>query len=132
MRRRRRKRPPVALSRRPQVPSGWPNRSYGKPLRILVPISHAYGVAGMASPDDRPLETSLRILLTSAGRDRNTGQRLAMNPTNDKPLLLKFKQGKNVLRLTNLNGRGVNVDYLALTSPDVKVTRELLAAKVKK
>jgi hypothetical protein len=85
----------------------------------------------MASLDDRPLETSLRILLTLAGRDRNTGQTLAMNPTNDKPLLLKFKQGKNVLRLTNLNGRGVNVDYLALTSPDVKVTRELLTAKVK-
>ena len=56
----------------------------------------------------------------------------AVNPTNDKPLLLKFKQGKNVVRLTNLNGRGINVDYLALTSPDVKVTRELLAGKLKK
>ena len=56
----------------------------------------------------------------------------AANPTNDKPLLLKFKQGKNVLRLTNLNGRGINVDYLAVTSPDVKVTRELLAGKLKK
>ena len=56
----------------------------------------------------------------------------AVNPTNDKPLLLKFKQGKNVVRLTNLNGRGINVDYLAVTSPDVKVTRELLAGKLKK
>jgi hypothetical protein len=57
---------------------------------------------------------------------------MAMNPTSDKPLLLKFKQGENVLRLTNLNGRGINVDYLAVTSPDVRVTRELLATKVKK
>ena len=56
----------------------------------------------------------------------------AVNPTNDKPLLLKLKQGKNVVRLTNLNGRGINVDYVALTSPDVKVTRELLAGKLKK
>ena len=56
----------------------------------------------------------------------------ATNPTNDKPLLLKFKQGKNVVRLTNLNGRGVNVDYVAVTSPDVKATRELLAGKLKK
>jgi hypothetical protein len=56
----------------------------------------------------------------------------ATNPTNDKPLLLKFRQGKNVLRLTNLNGRGVNVDYLAVTSPDVKITRELLAGKLQK
>jgi hypothetical protein len=56
----------------------------------------------------------------------------AVNPTNDKPLLLKFKQGKNVLRMTNLNGRGINVDYVAVTSPDVKVTRELLAGELKK
>jgi hypothetical protein len=56
----------------------------------------------------------------------------AMNATNDKPLLLKFKQGKNVVRLTNLNGRGIDVDYVAVTSPDVKVTRELLAGKLKK
>ncbi|MGD1000252.1 MAG: heparinase II/III family protein [Candidatus Brocadiia bacterium] len=56
----------------------------------------------------------------------------ASNPTNDKPLLLKFKQGKNVVRLTNLNGRGINVDYVALTSPDVKVTRKLLAGMLKK
>ena len=42
----------------------------------------------------------------------------AVNPTNDKPLLLKFKQGKNVVRLMNLNGRGIDVDYVAVTSPE--------------
>ena len=56
----------------------------------------------------------------------------AVNPTNDKPLLLKFKQGKNVVRLMNLNGRGIDVDYVAVTSPDVKATRELLAANLRK
>ena len=37
----------------------------------------------------------------------------AQNPTTAQPLLLKFKQGKNVVRLTNSNGRGINVHYLA-------------------
>lgn len=56
----------------------------------------------------------------------------ATNPVNDKPLLVEFKQGKNVVRLTNMNGRGINVDYLAVTSPDVQPTREMLAGKLKK
>jgi hypothetical protein len=53
----------------------------------------------------------------------------ATNPTNGQPLLLKLKAGPNVIRLTNTNGRSANVNYLAITSPDVKVTRALLAAK---
>jgi hypothetical protein len=53
----------------------------------------------------------------------------AINPTNDQPLLLKLKAGKNVIRLTNLNGRSANINYVAITSPDVKVTRDILAAK---
>jgi hypothetical protein len=51
----------------------------------------------------------------------------AQNPVSKQPLLIKFKQGKNLVRLTNTNGRGINVNYLAVTSPDVKVTRELLS-----
>jgi len=53
----------------------------------------------------------------------------APNPVSGKPLLVELRRGRNVLRLTNTNGRGVNVDYLAVTSPDVKPTRDLLAAK---
>jgi hypothetical protein len=56
----------------------------------------------------------------------------AGNPADGLPLLIKFKQGKNVVRLTNINGRGINVDYLAVTSPDVKVDRQTLAGKLKK
>ncbi len=53
----------------------------------------------------------------------------ATNPINNQPLLLKLKQGPNVIRFTNLNGRSANVNYVAITSPDVKITRELLASK---
>ena len=56
----------------------------------------------------------------------------ATNPINDKPLLIKLKPGKNVIRLTNTNDRGINVNYLAVTSPDVKVTREMLVEKLNK
>ena len=53
----------------------------------------------------------------------------AANPVAKHPLLIKLKQGKNVVRLTNLNGRSLNVNYVAITSPDVKVTRDVLAKK---
>jgi hypothetical protein len=51
----------------------------------------------------------------------------AQDPVNSKPLLVKFKQGKNVLRLTNLNGAAANIDYVVVSSPDVKVTRDQAA-----
>lgn len=54
----------------------------------------------------------------------------AMNPTNKQPLLIKLQKGKNVLRLTNMNDKGANVNYLAVTSPDVKPTREQLAGQL--
>ena len=53
----------------------------------------------------------------------------ATSPETNKPLLIKLKQGENAVRLTNTNGRGANVNYIAMTSPDVKVTRDLLASK---
>lgn len=54
----------------------------------------------------------------------------AMNPVSGNPLLVKLKAGENVLRLTNANGRAANFNYLAVTSPDVTPTREMLAAKL--
>jgi len=53
----------------------------------------------------------------------------AVNGLDDRPLLIKLQRGRNVLRLTNTNGRGINIDYLAVTSPDVRVAREMLAAR---
>lgn len=47
----------------------------------------------------------------------------AMNPTNDKPLLYKLNKGKNTIKMTNTNGKGVNLDYIMVTSPDVEPER---------
>jgi hypothetical protein len=52
---------------------------------LTMDLSRAYGVAGMASLDDRTLETSQRILLTLAGRDRNTGQTIEAAMPGDQP-----------------------------------------------
>lgn len=46
-----------------------------------------------------------------------------MDPTNEKPLLYKFKQGKNTIRMVNANGKGANMDYFLVTSPDVTPKR---------
>ncbi len=35
-------------------------------------------------------------------------------------------------RLTNTHGRGINVDCLVVTGPDVKAGREWLAARLKR
>ncbi len=48
------------------------------------------------------------------------------NPVANHPRLIRLAAGANTLRLTNTNGRGVNLDYLAITSPDVTITREAL------
>jgi hypothetical protein len=53
-----------------------------------------------------------------------------MNPTNNKPLLVKLKKGANTLRMTNSSGHGINLDYLMVTSPDV--TPERLGAQTPK
>jgi len=46
-----------------------------------------------------------------------------MNPTNEKPLLYKLKKGKNTIKMVNANGKGVNMDYFLITSPDVQPER---------
>lgn len=56
---------------------------------------------------------------------------VAENPVAERPLLIKLNKGPNTVRLTNANGRGVNLDYLVFTSPDVKVTREKAAELLK-
>jgi len=56
----------------------------------------------------------------------------APNPVAKHPLLVKLRQGKNVIRMTNLNGRGVNLDYLVVHSPDAKIDREILNRLMKK
>jgi hypothetical protein len=47
----------------------------------------------------------------------------ASDPINNQPLFIKLKKGSNTIRLTNTDGNGVNLDYLVITSPDVKPDR---------
>jgi hypothetical protein len=54
----------------------------------------------------------------------------ATDPISGQPLLIQFQRGKNTIRLTNSNGRGVNLDYLVVSGPDVKVDRQMAAAKL--
>ncbi len=54
----------------------------------------------------------------------------AGNPVADHPLLIQLRKGKNIIRMTNSNDRGLNVNYIAITSPDVIPTRELLTNKL--
>ena len=67
-----------------------------------------------------------------AGNSDDWRLQTAMDPATQKPLLIKLNKGPNVIRLTNSNGRGINVNYLAVTSPDVQPTRELIAGKLTK
>ncbi len=54
----------------------------------------------------------------------------AMNPVSAKPLLLHFNKGANVLRLVNASGDGLNLDYLAIFSPDISPDRAALQKAV--
>ena len=40
-----------------------------------------------------------------------------------KPMTFRFEAGENTLRLTNVNGGGVNLDYLVVASPGVTLKR---------
>ncbi|NLF31302.1 MAG: hypothetical protein GX591_10500 [Planctomycetes bacterium] len=55
----------------------------------------------------------------------------APDPAVGGPLLIRLNAGPNTIRLTNTNGRGINVDYLAVTSPDASITREALLEAMK-
>ncbi len=74
------------------------------------------------------------LILEPTGGFSNTSDdwrlRTAMDPASGKPLLVKLEKGPNTIRLTNANGCSANVNYLAFTSPDVEVSRELLAKRL--
>lgn len=42
---------------------------------------------------------------------------------NEKPMLYKFKAGENIIRMANIGGGGVNIDYIYVFSPDAKLER---------
>lgn len=44
----------------------------------------------------------------------------------DKPYLVRLKAGQHTMRLENLSGGGVNLDYIVIAAPFIKVTTEMV------
>ena len=44
-------------------------------------------------------------------------------PEGGKFLPVRFKAGENVIRMVNVGGGGINMDYILVTSPDTKIER---------
>lgn len=44
-------------------------------------------------------------------------------PEGGKLLPVRFKAGENVIRMVNVGGGGINMDYILVTSPDTKIER---------
>ncbi len=76
------------------------------------------------SPD---LDITENIVLKSTGGWANSSDDWFLytiqNPISEKPLLVYFKQGENIIKMENTSGGGANMDYLLITSPDVKPER---------
>jgi len=128
-----------------QALSNWDTEGHWLEWTFTVPAEGYYNLticycsendkgARLIAVNGAEQEPFAPLLLPSTGGYANGSDdwRLgtAMNPVSGKPLLLKLKAGANTIRLTNANGVPDNLNYVAVTSPDVKVTRELLAAKM--
>lgn len=125
--------------------AGWDALGHWLEWKFTVPAEGYYNLTICYCSQDDKAERHVAIdgveqepfapmILPSTGGFSNGSDdwRLAtaMNPVSGKPLLLKLKQGENTIRLTNANGVSANLNYLAITSPDVTVTRELLAGRM--
>ena len=123
--------------------SGWDSIGHWIEWKFVVPAEGYYCLTLCYCSQDAEAERIISVngveqepfapmILPATGGFSNASDdwRLgaAMNPVNGKPLLLKLGKGENTLRLMNSNGRSANVNYVALTSPDVEVSRALLAA----
>lgn len=118
--------------------SGWNNAGHWLEYEVEAPAEGYYNlslvycsqyeggerVVEINGENQEPFVT-LEFPATGGWANSSDDWRLftAMNPTNEKPLLYKLKKGKNTIRLTNTNGKGVNLDYIMFTSPDVQPER---------
>jgi hypothetical protein len=125
--------------------SGWDAIGHWLEWEVNVPAAGAYHLSlcycgeqdqaqRLITVNGQEQEPFAPLVLAATGGWSNSSDdwRLATaaNPAVERPLLLMLKAGANRIRLTNSNGRGANLNYLAITSPDVRPTRELLAAKL--
>ncbi|MGI5869759.1 MAG: heparinase II/III domain-containing protein [Kiritimatiellia bacterium] len=124
---------------------GWDSIGHWVEWKFVVPAEGCYCLSLCYCCQDAEAERIISVngveqepfapmKLPATGGYSNTSDdwrvETAMNPVNGKPLLLKLDKGENIVRLMNSNGRSANVNYIALTSPDVAVSRQLLAAQV--
>jgi len=127
-----------------QAFSGWNNVGHYLEYTFDVPAEGYYNLALIYCSEmengQRNLEVNGKIVdpdilltfpATGGWANSSDDWRLfvVQNEVVERPLLIKLNKGKNVIRMTNTNGKGVNLDYLAIVSPDVKVTREMLIKK---
>jgi len=97
----------------------------------LVYCTEQEGAERQIAVNGEPVEPEANLVLPSTGGYSNNSDDwrlyVASDPADGRPLLIKLRAGRNVIRLTNVNGRSANVNYLAVFSPDMTVTRERLA-----
>lgn len=118
--------------------AGWNDEGHWIEWEIEVPAEGYYTVSLVYCTQQNNAEREIRVngvvqesyapfrLPATGGYSNGTDDwRLftAQDPITEAPLLVKFKAGKNTLRLTNSNGIAANLDYLVVTSPDVQPQR---------
>ena len=92
----------------------------------LVYCSDVNRTRGMTLNGEEVADTATAVIPASGGFSNGADNwRVFTYPEVDGKgaLPVKFKAGENTLTLTNLGGGGVNMDYLIITSPDVKPER---------
>ncbi|PTX99634.1 hypothetical protein DB346_17540 [Verrucomicrobia bacterium LW23] len=119
--------------------SGWNAEGHFMEWEVTAPKEGYYNISITYCTEPNNAEREIRVngevqepyapfLLPATGgySNGNDDWKLftALDPITKKPLLVKLKEGKNTLRLTNGNGLSANLDYIVITSPDKTPTRE--------
>ncbi len=83
--------------------------------------SRTISVNGEVQEPTAPLEAASTDGFSNGSDDWALAQ--PIDPVSESPLLIRLRQGENTVRLTNSDGRSMNLDYLVFSSPDFKPTR---------
>jgi hypothetical protein len=105
---------------------------------VTAPAEAYYNLSVCYASEDNGAEREIKIngqaqepqaalQLPFSGGWANSGDDWTLStvtdPTTSQPLLIKLNAGTNTIRLTNTGGKGANLDYLVVTSPDVQPAR---------
>ena len=125
---------------------GWNNQGHWLEWKVEAPAAGWYNFAMCYAQE--PGKTTRRLFVNGVDPEPNAPLELkgtggwarssddwrihvALNPVTEKPLLIYFEAGENTIRINNDSGEGCNMNYIAIFSPDVTPTRDLLGAKIK-